>query len=121
MSSISAESLTPNGFMCLLQHLREIIHDLPRELPLGNPETSTYSCFLSSQLDGDLLKQIGSEVGALNEQFKQVFGWKARTTGDQILSIEEQGEPILAAVDVLEEFHIGFPEDDIIVHFTKVS
>lgn len=109
-----AGSLTPNEFLDFLKHLQAIIRDLPSELPTGDPATSQYSTFLSFQLDEDLIERTGSDIGALNEQFKQVFGWKARTTGDQLLSIDERGKPILAVVDVLERYHLRYPNDNII-------
>ncbi|KAG2737955.1 hypothetical protein P692DRAFT_201858164 [Suillus brevipes Sb2] len=31
--------------------------------------------------------RTGSEIGALNEQFKQIFGWKTRTTGSGIIKL----------------------------------
>lgn len=59
---------------CLLRHL-------PSQLPLPTSlNASKYACFSNFSLDKDEVTDYG-EVGALNEQFKRVFGWKTRTTG----------------------------------------
>ena len=44
-----------------------------------------------------------------SEQFKQVLGWKTRTTGDELLSVEDRGGPI-----VLERYHLRYPHDNIV-------
>lgn len=51
--------------------------------------------FGTFQIDRGLLERIEhteDEVGAINETFKRIFGWKTRTTGDGILEIKERGD-----------------------------
>ncbi|KAH7884293.1 hypothetical protein F5I97DRAFT_1830800 [Phlebopus sp. FC_14] len=84
------------------------------KLSVGNSNSSKYRTFLAFDLDTELLDQTGCEVGALNEQFKGVFGWMTRTSRDQILCIEECGKPILAVADVLKHFHHKYPNDNVI-------
>ncbi|KAK1215885.1 hypothetical protein PQX77_021490 [Marasmius sp. AFHP31] len=59
--------------------------------------------FRTFRLDNREVEDLGT-VSAVNEAFKWIFGWKARTTGDCILSITERGPDICAAADVLEKY-----------------
>ncbi|KAF8825619.1 hypothetical protein HHX47_DHR6000167 [Lentinula edodes] len=64
-------------------------------------------------LHRDLLEHTGDYVGAINETFKQIFGWKTRTTGDGILNITERGEKDIGAVaDLLEGFLKQYPDSE---------
>ncbi|KAG1729099.1 uncharacterized protein EDB91DRAFT_1160234 [Suillus paluster] len=114
MSFPAPESLTPAEFQGILEYLRILLQNLPTAFPVGSAFTSKYLAFLSFTIDAELLDRTGSEIGALNEQFKQIFGWQTRTTGSGIVAIEERGEPICAVVDVLEDFHVRYPTDNVI-------
>ncbi|KAA1474805.1 hypothetical protein DENSPDRAFT_350604, partial [Dentipellis sp. KUC8613] len=99
-----------------LHELRELLKNLPAGLSLPSDDyKSKYSCFLSFGLDTDLLAKIEDEVGTLNEQFKGVFGWHTRTSGDGILVIEERGQPICAVVDVLATFLSKYPGNGVLL------
>ena len=63
-------------------HLESLLNNLPDAIPIGDK----YSAFLAFVLDPELVDKTGHEIGALSEQFKRIFGWQARTTGDGILS-----------------------------------
>ena len=114
MAIPNPETISHAEFPILLAHLRTLLRQLPDTLPIGDAASSKYQMFLSFKLDADLLEQTGSEIGALNEQFKAVFGWKTRTTGDGLLSIDERGPAVCAVVNVLEGFHHRHPDDNII-------
>ncbi|KAG2072972.1 hypothetical protein BDR04DRAFT_1141453 [Suillus decipiens] len=114
MSFSAPESLTPAEFQGILEYLRILLQNLPTALPVSSAFTSKYLAFLSFTIDAELLDRTGSEIGALNEQFKQIFGWQTRTTGSGIVAIEERGEAICAVVDVLEDFHVRYPTDNVI-------
>ncbi|KAG1800735.1 uncharacterized protein HD556DRAFT_1438734 [Suillus plorans] len=114
MSFPAPESLTPAKFQGILEYLRILLQNLPTALPVGSAFTSKYLAFLTFMIDTELLDRTGSEIGALNEQFKQIFGWQTRTTGSGIVAIEERGEPICTVVDVLEDFHVRYPTDNVI-------
>ncbi|KAF8426149.1 hypothetical protein L210DRAFT_935198 [Boletus edulis BED1] len=104
----------PNEFSRFLSYLRLLLRDLPPALPVRDSTVSKYSSFVSFEVEEELLGRTDAEIGALNEQLKAVFGWKSRTTGDQILSIEERGAPVLAIVDILERFHLKYPKDNVL-------
>ncbi|KAF8137528.1 hypothetical protein EV363DRAFT_1536446 [Boletus edulis] len=108
------ELLTPEQFKAFLKHLDALLQNLPDAVPVGVPTASKYDYFLSFTLDADLEERTGCEIGAFNEQLKGIFGWKARTTGDGILPIDERGEPICAVVSVLRRFHEKYPNDAIV-------
>ncbi|KAN0096962.1 hypothetical protein V8E55_001408 [Tylopilus felleus] len=115
MVFLASESIPPNQYLHFLAHLQILLVNLPSDLPHGSDlMTSKYKAFLSFTIDEELLECTGSEVGAMNKQFKQVFGWKTHTTGDQILSIDERGKPITAVVDALEHFHSKYPKDNVL-------
>lgn len=89
MALPAPESLSSIEFPQFLTYLRTLLRDPPIGLPVGNSPFSKYYSFMSFQIDEELLDRTGTEIGALNEQLKVVFGWMTRTSGDQILSIEE--------------------------------
>ena len=89
---------------------------LPPTLPLrdsANP--GHYGLFLDFTLDDDLMEIIEDEVGVINEQFKRIFGWKSRTTGDQIVPITERGTPLSAVVDVLHKYLLLHPGNAVLL------
>ena len=89
--------------------------NLPDNLPLHDKAAeSIYGAFLHFTIDPNILEKTGNEVGAFSEQFKAIFGWKTRSTGDGIIPIKERGRPLSAAVDVLSRFHKKHPNDAVI-------
>src|ERR1700691_4517566 len=102
MSDIN--SLSHDDFRCqVFDRLKLLLDHLPRQLPIRTAKDSAFSLFLFYTIDPDLLEKTGCEVSALGEQLKGVFGWKARTTGDGVVAIEECqcGEAICAMHTVL--------------------
>ncbi|KIL56618.1 hypothetical protein M378DRAFT_89071, partial [Amanita muscaria Koide BX008] len=65
-------------------------------------------------LDPDLLEKTGSEVSALSEHLKRVFGWDARTRGDGIVPFMERGIAVRALHPVLADFLTRYPEDNVL-------
>jgi len=71
MSSILAiESLSHDDFRLLLDRLKLLLDNLPRQLPLKSAADSDFSTFLYFELDPDLLEKTGCEVSALSETLK---------------------------------------------------
>ena len=103
----TAETILPTEFPHFLEHLQGLLRNLPDAMPVGDK----YSTFLSFSLDPELVENTGHEIGALSEQFKRIFGWRARTTGDGVLPIEERGLPNCSVVNVFHHFHHQYPED----------
>ncbi|KAK0489221.1 hypothetical protein IW261DRAFT_1589351 [Armillaria novae-zelandiae] len=61
--------------------------------------------FATFCIDQAILECTEDEVGAINESFKAIFGWRTCTTGDSILDIEERGKHGIGAVaDLLEGY-----------------
>lgn len=108
------ESLSHDDFRLLLDRLKLLLDNLPRQLLLKSAANSAFSTFLYFELDPDLLEKTGCEVSALNETLKGVFGWKARTTGDGIIPIEERGPAACAMHKVLLEFWSRHPENNVL-------
>jgi hypothetical protein len=96
-----------------LSELKLLLAHLPAELP-SPPAQATKYPFLDFQLDPVFLERTESEVGAINESFKAIFGWDARTTGDGIISILERGNNICAVADVLTKYLTLHPRDGIL-------
>src|SRR6266446_8902337 len=89
------DSLSHNDFRCqVLDRLKLLLDHLPRQLPIRTTADSAFSSFLFFRINPDLLEKTGCKVSALSEQLKGIFGWKARTTGDGIVAIEEQGDAV---------------------------
>lgn len=108
-------SLSHDDFRCqVLDRLKLLLDHLPRQLPIRTGKDSAFSMFLFYTIDHDLLEKTGCEVSALSEQLKGVFGWKARTTGDGIVAIEECGEPICAMHTVLADFWKHYPQNNVL-------
>ena len=66
-----------------LRRLELLLKHLPKESKLPNPtlQTTKYP-FHRFVVDPELVERTGAENGALNEQLKQVFGWRTCTMGD---------------------------------------
>ena len=109
--------MTNRSFETLLTRLRLLLSptNLPAALPLQNGTGGAYSSLMNFQLDQDLLERTESEPGTVNERFKAIFGWKARTTGNGIIPIVERGEGLLAFVDVLSHYHAKYPLDEVLM------
>jgi hypothetical protein len=45
---------------------------------------------------------------------KGIFGWKARTTGDGIIAIEERGDAVCAMHKVFKEFWEHHPQNNVL-------
>ncbi|KAE9404501.1 hypothetical protein BT96DRAFT_989317 [Gymnopus androsaceus JB14] len=87
-----------------LSWLRLLSNSLPAALPTPQKEEIPKYPFKTFRPDPAFLQRTGSEVGAINETMKNIFGWKTRTTGDGIIPIEERGKyGIGAAADFLYE------------------
>ena len=88
----------------ILDRLKLLIDNLPRQLPEKTTAESAFATFLEFMIDPELLELTGCEVSALSEQLKRVFGWNAWTTGDGIVLINERGTAVSAMHKVLSEF-----------------
>ncbi|KAI0683439.1 hypothetical protein BC835DRAFT_1311037 [Cytidiella melzeri] len=104
-------------FVYFLDHLRLLLDpkNLPQQLPLVNKINSKYAVFINFQVDAELLAHTEDEVGTVSEQFKRVFGWQTRSSGDGILKLEERGEALSAVVDVLAHFHEKYPSNAVLM------
>ena len=113
--SNNLELLSHHDFrLIILDRLKLLLDNLPEQLPLKSTVDSAFSMFLDFSLDPDLLEKTGCEVSALSEMLKGVFGWKARTTGDGIVSIAERGPAISALHKVFLEFWSRHPENNVL-------
>lgn len=92
MSAPQCEALSP-ALRDNLSELKMLLTHLPRDLPNPSAKATKYP-FLSFQPDPGFLERTESEVGAINESYKTIFGWKTRTTGDGIIPIVERGKNI---------------------------
>jgi hypothetical protein len=101
-------------FDVILSRLGVLLTRLPFQLPNPSPSHSQYSSFVNFSLDPDYLEKTGDEVATLGEQLEQVFGWRARTTGDGIIDIEERGEAICALQPLLLGFYKRFPSNSVL-------
>ncbi|KAI0643457.1 ribonuclease H-like domain-containing protein [Trametes meyenii] len=103
-------------FGAFLSRLRLLLdpQNLPTQLPLRDGYESKYAVFLNFELDPEILEKTEGEVATVSEQFKGVFGWQARTTGDGIIPIEERGSALSAVVDVLRRYHEKHPQDAVL-------
>lgn len=107
-------SLSHDDFRCqVLDRLKLLLDHLPRQLPIKTAN-SAFSSFLFFKVDPDLLEKTGCEVSALSEQLKVIFGWKAQTTGDGIVSIEERGDAVCAMHKVFAEFWDRHPQNNVL-------
>ncbi|KAL7280348.1 hypothetical protein ACG7TL_005266 [Trametes sanguinea] len=106
------ESLPP-GYLTRLRKLLDP-QNLPAALPLQNGPESKYAMFLNFDLDLDILERTEGEVATVSEQFKAVFGWQTRSSGDGIIRFEERSRGLQAAADVLEHFLGKYPGDGVL-------
>jgi hypothetical protein len=97
-----------------LQELRKLLARLPSSLPEPSAATTRYP-FINFEPDLEFLERTESELGAVNESLKSIFGWKSRTTGDKTLPILERGKNICAVADVLEHYLKLYPGDAILL------
>ncbi|ETW77137.1 hypothetical protein HETIRDRAFT_326740 [Heterobasidion irregulare TC 32-1] len=65
------------------------------------------------------MEKIEDEVGVFSKQFKLVFSWQTRSTGDGIILIVEHGQAICAVVDVLWEYHDRYPSNEVIMKWGR--
>ena len=95
----------------ILDRLKLLLDNLPWQLPTKSGADSAFAPFLFFGINPDLLEKTGCEVSALSEQLKGVFGWKARTTGDGIIPIEERGPAVCELHKVFSEFRERHPQN----------
>jgi len=81
----ASEAHSHDDFRHVLDRLKLLLENLPRSLPEKSLQELRFACFLNFSLDPDILEKTGCEVAALSEHLKAVFGWQARTTGDDIV------------------------------------
>ena len=114
-NNLDVESLSHDDFRHLiLDRLKLLFDNLPWQLPIKSAADSAFTPFLFFQIDPELLEKTGSEISALSEQLKKVFGWQARTTGDGIVPIEERGPAVCALHKVFTEFWERYPENAVL-------
>ncbi|KAK0466701.1 hypothetical protein IW261DRAFT_1445280 [Armillaria novae-zelandiae] len=88
-----------------LAWLRVLLSNLPTDLYAPKKGEFTHYPFATFCIDQAILECTEDEVGAINESFKAIFGWRTRTTGDGILDIEEHGKHGIGTVaDLLEGY-----------------
>ncbi|KAK0477282.1 ribonuclease H-like domain-containing protein [Armillaria novae-zelandiae] len=88
-----------------LAWLRVLLLNLPTDLHAPKKGEFTRYPFATFRIDQAILERTENEVGAINESFKAIFGWRTCTTGDGILDIEERGKHGISAVaDLLEGY-----------------
>ncbi|KAJ3512736.1 hypothetical protein NMY22_g15246 [Coprinellus aureogranulatus] len=108
-------TLTATQVFAALGQLKLYLENLPPELPEPiSPSTSKYAEFVNFNLDVDIFEKTGDDVATMGEQFERVFGFKARTTGDQIIPIEERGEAITAVHAVLIKYYKKYPRNNVL-------
>ena len=110
------------SFETVLTEPHYLLLGIPPEpnLPfMENSQDSHYACFLNFSLESDLMEKIKDGVGVFSEQFKSVFGWQTRLTGDGIILIVEHGLAICAVVDVLQKYHDQYPSNEVIMKWGR--
>ena len=110
------------SFSVVLAELQYLLLSLPPEskLPLiERSQDSLYAAFLNFSLNPELMEKIEDEVGVFSEQFKIVFGWQTRSSGEGIILIMEHGPAICAIVNVLREYHNRYPSDEVIMKWGR--
>ncbi|KAJ3725292.1 ribonuclease H-like domain-containing protein [Lentinula raphanica] len=101
---MSSDQLPPN-ITQKLHWLRLLLDSLPKALPSPQRGELPKHPFGTFRPDAAFLERTEDEVGAINESFKAIFGWRTRTTGDGIIDIKEQGKNSIGAVaDLLEGY-----------------
>ncbi|KAK0470905.1 hypothetical protein IW261DRAFT_1612376 [Armillaria novae-zelandiae] len=88
-----------------LAWLRVLLSNLPTDLHAPKKGEFTRYPFATFCIDQAILECPEDEVGAINESFKAIFGWRTCTTGNGILDIKEHGKHGIGAVaDLLEGY-----------------
>ncbi len=96
-----------------LAWLRVLLSGLPSKLDAPKKGEFTRYPFATFRPDQAYLERTEDEVGAINESFKSIFGWRTRTTGDGVLNIEERGKHGIGAVaDLLEGYLKQYKDKD---------
>jgi hypothetical protein len=114
-ANLDVISLSHDDFRCqVLDRLKLLLDNLPQQLPIRTPNESAFSLFLFYTIDKELLEKTGCEVSVLSDQLKNIFGWKARTTGDGVVVIDERGEAICAMHAVLADFWKHYPQNNVL-------
>jgi hypothetical protein len=101
-------------FQPILTKLKLLLDNLPTELPLRSGSETIYAIFSNFSLNPALREDTGCEVSALSKQLKRVFGWQARSTGDKIIDIVEQGPGIYAIHGVFSNLTREARMDDVL-------
>lgn len=110
-------SANVGDFPAFLSHLRVLLDpkNLPQQLPQHDEPSSKYGCFINFSVDPEILQHVEDEVGTISEQFKRVFGWATRSTGNGLLKLEQRGKALSAVVDVLGFYHKKHPRDEVLM------
>lgn len=104
----AAETISANAFPTVLDRVEHLLANLPGFLIECDPAISKYRSFHNFAVDPDLLEDTGDEVATFGEQLERIFGWKARTSGDGVLPIEERGSSICAIVPIFRPSILAF-------------
>ncbi|KAJ7145740.1 hypothetical protein C8R44DRAFT_723653 [Mycena epipterygia] len=84
-------------------------------MPQKDGQESAFVEFLPPfSLDEKYFELTECEVSTVSEMLKRASGWKARTTGDGILTIAESGPGICAVYTVLRDFVGKYPGDNVL-------
>ena len=98
-----------------LHRLRFLLTNLPQSLPCPQTiQASKYKDFVNFTPDPVQIEYTGDEASAVSTQFKSIFGWQARTTGDGIIVLTERGEALSSVVDVLSTYIAKYPENNLL-------
>jgi hypothetical protein len=108
------ETVSSGEFIRILGQLRQLLGNLPAQLPRRDGIDSIYSTFLNFSLDEDILDKTGDEVATLGEQLEHIFGWQARTTGDGIIPIVERRQAICALLPIFEQYRKKYPNNNVL-------
>ncbi|KIL70563.1 hypothetical protein M378DRAFT_155496 [Amanita muscaria Koide BX008] len=76
-----AENCSHDEMKIILQRIKLLLDNFPDQLPEKSAPESKFADFLNFTLDPDLLEKTGSEVSALSEHLKRVFGPMTRVSG----------------------------------------
>ncbi|KAJ3791690.1 hypothetical protein GGU11DRAFT_751268 [Lentinula aff. detonsa] len=102
---MSASDELPPDIQNKLLYLQTLTENLPSTLHTPQHGERPKYAFHNFRPDPAFLQRTEDEVGAINESLKVIFGWKTRTTGDGIITIEERGKNCIGLVaGVLEGY-----------------
>ena len=110
----SAETLSDDEFKEVLAHLNTLLRTLPAQLPFKTLSESQFAQFQNFEPDPEMLEKTGCEVAALGEELEHVFGWKARSSGDGMLPIKEQGPGICSLHQAFSKLYINHPDNNVL-------